>query len=721
MIAHVAACALYLLGDRLLTSYANLSLQDHVGFLWALSGILGRFFELTADAAAIEAALELEERAAVLAREDPVLVALSQHNFAITGLKALDMYDDAALGNLTSLTSLRGKSLEAAEIALATVRATKDRRNADLQAARIEYVIADLLRTGSPTRQELDRAIEIFDRLVKRRNMIEAGHIRIGRMLAILQRGPAGNRKLFDQALKALNDEIFGYDVLKLGRRSRWATFLGRLFLQDGVDQEVLHRAMPFLQSAVTFAQKDTLPLFDPNRLTRDAEQQASAYSSLAVVYTLVGWPNEAMSLIETWRGNVLSSRRLSEADRRHAAFEADEKRDKRFGGMWQLDESPFLVLADEDVTFRQALGPFHEDYELEGFYPALEKFQSAPEHKRTLLVELALEEFRPDLIVASAMANATNKSKGMNGWFPLCWLVDPDDLVTLRSSAHVRPSAFREERLQKLVRVGAKALLQPMQSMFSATKPDLVVLSLPGALSNLPFEAFAEAAREVDPKTQWPTVFAYAPSLKIVMDSGLPPPLGTDARVLVVSYNDKDLPNAEAEVAAIVDAFKGRAEVLRNCTKRLLIEALNRDFQAVHFVCHGTYDPGSPLRSTLVLRRIGNRDVDRLTAAEIIEFVRFQQRPIVTLSACSSALTADSRTNTWAGLPGSLIEAGAHCVIGSRWPVDDDIAQRTMVEFYRSFIGSRKGVAATLRAAQEEIRKNGAIKDWACFGALHG
>jgi CHAT domain-containing protein len=93
----------------------------------------------------------------------------------------------------------------------------------------------------------------------------------------------------------------------------------------------------------------------------------------------------------------------------------------------------------------------------------------------------------------------------------------------------------------------------------------------------------------------------------------------------------------------------------------------------------------------------------------------------MVTLSACSTALTAESRTNTWHGLPGSLIEAGARCVIGSRWPVDDEVAKNTMVSLYQTLLASPMNVTVALRSIQDRIAVNGAIKDWSCFGVLHG
>jgi tetratricopeptide (TPR) repeat protein len=720
-LAHVAIYALYLLGDRLAPTYMAISAADRASYAWTLSFLLKRFFEMTADSIAIDSSLALEQLAESFDPADPVLVALSRHNFAIRAIDALELIGESELG-MMGLADLRSQAIAAAESALATVRSTPGRGNAELQAARIEYAIADLLRRGSPTPEELTRAIAIYDRVLQRDDM---GHtvlfMTVGRAFAVMQLGVVGDGASLLAAAQTLQNILCGKDPLAIGRRSTWAAMLGREFLQ----RDALNLAIPVLESAVTFAQKDTRPIYDRARMTRDAEKEAAAYTSLATAYVHTGKPDEALSLLETWRGRVLTSRRLTSDERNAAAVDADAVRDERHFGWWSAEESPPLIMADEAMRERQmgrVFGPFEDFYELKGLFPALEKFMSTAERRRTILIEVALDTMAAGQTVASAIVNAADRSKGTNGWFSYQWAIAPEDDATLRSTLHLRPGAFQEERLTALAKVGARTLLQPMKAAFMATIPDLVVLCLPGALSNLPIEAFAEAARQDDPTVPWPKNFVYAPSLAIVAKSGISPPLDASSRILVVGYHDHDLASAEAEVAEVVAAFQGRADVVAaGSTKRNLIDALNSDYAAVHFVCHGTYEANAPLDSALLLRRYDVRDIDRLTAAEIREFVRFKRAPMVTLSACSTALTAESRTNTWHGLPGSLIEAGARCVIGSRWPVDDEVAKNTMVSLYQTLLASPMNVTVALRSIQDQIAVNGAIKDWSCFGVLHG
>ena len=107
--------------------------------------------------------------------------------------------------------------------------------------------------------------------------------------------------------------------------------------------------------------------------------------------------------------------------------------------------------------------------------------------------------------------------------------------------------------------------------------------------------------------------------------------------RLLIVGYHGADLAQAGGEADDLAALFSGRATYLRgeDCTKRLVVEHLNGDYDYIHLICHGTYDPEHPLESALVFRDGPERDAHRLLAREIERLVRFARRPVVTLSAC--------------------------------------------------------------------------------------
>jgi CHAT domain-containing protein len=77
------------------------------------------------------------------------------------------------------------------------------------------------------------------------------------------------------------------------------------------------------------------------------------------------------------------------------------------------------------------------------------------------------------------------------------------------------------------------------------------------------------------------------------------------------------------------------------------------------------------------------------------------------------------SDTSSAYGLVGGLLRAGARCVIGTRWPVYDDTAAKTMVAMYER--QSLKGGTSVdcLHAVTSEMRSTSGIEDWAAFGCI--
>jgi CHAT domain-containing protein len=191
--------------------------------------------------------------------------------------------------------------------------------------------------------------------------------------------------------------------------------------------------------------------------------------------------------------------------------------------------------------------------------------------------------------------------------------------------------------------------------------------------------------------------------------------------RLLIIGYEGADLPHADREASVLRAMFGDRAHYLRGlaCTKKRVVEELCGEYGFVHFICHATYDTERPHESSLYFRDSHTADAYRLRANEIREFVRFKDDPVVTLSACSTALTADSRSNTWHGLPGSLLESGARCIIGTRWPVADRVAEEMMGGLYELMLTSDRSPAACLHALQDQLRDRRPVEEWSCFGYL--
>jgi CHAT domain-containing protein len=98
-----------------------------------------------------------------------------------------------------------------------------------------------------------------------------------------------------------------------------------------------------------------------------------------------------------------------------------------------------------------------------------------------------------------------------------------------------------------------------------------------------------------------------------------------------------------------------------------------------IHFACHGSYDPASPLSSAVILAR-----GKRLTLADLYAQPLLKETRLVVLSACQTAIADfDKLPEEAIGLPGGFLRAGVPGVVGSLWPVDDLSTTLLMIKFY--------------------------------------
>lgn len=142
---------------------------------------------------------------------------------------------------------------------------------------------------------------------------------------------------------------------------------------------------------------------------------------------------------------------------------------------------------------------------------------------------------------------------------------------------------------------------------------------------------------------------------------------------------------------------------------KRIKLE----QYRLVHFATHAEVDERAPGRSAIALAA-GGGDDGFVTSADLGSL--HLEADLVMLSGCSTALGLIVGGEGILGLTGPLLQAGAHSVAATLWPVND----RASAEFVRRFYGFlASGVAATdaLRLAQLDAIQRGVLpRDWAAF-----
>jgi CHAT domain-containing protein len=135
--------------------------------------------------------------------------------------------------------------------------------------------------------------------------------------------------------------------------------------------------------------------------------------------------------------------------------------------------------------------------------------------------------------------------------------------------------------------------------------------------------------------------------------------------------------------------------------------------YRLVHFATHAQVDERAPGRSAIALA--AGRGNDGFVTSADLGSLRLDA-DLVMLSGCSTALGLIVGGEGILGLTGPLLQAGAHSVVATLWPVNDAASAEFVKRFY-GFLAS--GVAATdaLRLAQlDAIQRGVPPRDWAAF-----
>ncbi len=139
----------------------------------------------------------------------------------------------------------------------------------------------------------------------------------------------------------------------------------------------------------------------------------------------------------------------------------------------------------------------------------------------------------------------------------------------------------------------------------------------------------------------------------------------------------DQPLEGALAETRAVARLFGVAACTDPHSTPKLVLTRLN-DSPMIHLACHGAFDT-DPWRTRL---RLGEAE---LTVGMLSELLATQDRSplFVGLNACETARTETLAPEQALGFPVVFLSNGVRAVLGTLWPVADDLAHEIAVQFY--------------------------------------
>lgn len=162
----------------------------------------------------------------------------------------------------------------------------------------------------------------------------------------------------------------------------------------------------------------------------------------------------------------------------------------------------------------------------------------------------------------------------------------------------------------------------------------------------------------------------------------------------------------------AVFDELSGRiCRLDGDAARRSDVLAALRECSAVHFGCHGRFDPLRPDRAGLLLH-------DGALSAADIAALDPPLPALVSIGACWGADISVLPAGIHVGLPAAFLARGTRCVLANLWPVEDSASAEMCRSWLVESIAGRDPIAA-LAQAQRRIARTHPMMDWAGF-TLH-
>jgi CHAT domain-containing protein len=138
--------------------------------------------------------------------------------------------------------------------------------------------------------------------------------------------------------------------------------------------------------------------------------------------------------------------------------------------------------------------------------------------------------------------------------------------------------------------------------------------------------------------------------------------------------------------------------------------------FRFIHIATHAISDRQDGEASALTLGADPNGSQDGILTGDEIEELRLNS-DLVVLSGCETGIGQATGAEGIVALNRTFLLAGARCVCGSLWQVEDSWTEKLMIAFYRRHIGERFSKTHSLRLAKLKLIEMGAHpSQWAPF-----
>jgi len=233
--------------------------------------------------------------------------------------------------------------------------------------------------------------------------------------------------------------------------------------------------------------------------------------------------------------------------------------------------------------------------------------------------------------------------------------------------------------------------LIRPVEDQIKAFSPKQLSIIATGKLRYIPFETLYDEQNDEFLIQKYPVNYLTRISTRSIPDSTLQG--GILALGNPVPRNPQNLPGSEAEVRNIAQLFPGSSAYIGNAATLAQFKSQAPRFPFLHLATHGCFQPEGCQKLDMAANTLLFADTQFNIADAAL--LGLQNTRLLTLSACQTALQANSNGEEISGIAYIFERAGANAVMASLWSVDDSATKELMVAFYQNISkGMSKGEA---------------------------
>ncbi|XZN97847.1 MAG: CHAT domain-containing protein [Microcoleus sp.] len=255
--------------------------------------------------------------------------------------------------------------------------------------------------------------------------------------------------------------------------------------------------------------------------------------------------------------------------------------------------------------------------------------------------------------------------------------------------------------------------LIRPVEDQIKATSAKQLSIIATGKLRYIPFEALYDEKTDEFLIQKYPVNYLTRISTRSIPNSTLQG--GVLALGNPVTRDPYNLPDSSQEVQSLTQIFPGSLSYIGNAATLDQFKTQAPRFPFLHLATHGCFQPEGcclpkspnckkPDRVDLKQNTILFADRKELDIADAA-LLGLQNTRLLTLSACQTAMQANSNGEEISGVAYVFERAGAQAVMASLWSVDDSATKDLMVEFYQNI---NKGMSKNEALRQAKLSQIG-------------